>query len=548
MKLLWQETKWFLQQKIYIFALALTAACGYGFAIIHPSIGIDDTAMELYLQDGLVVEMGRWVMYLLNKVFYFAEFAPFVTELLGVFFLMMAAVLYCVLMRRILGERAGIVICTVFSCLFVSNPIISRVYIYYFHNGTGIGHIFTALALLCYHRATEKQGRDRLYSLSGSMVCIWVAAGCYESFLILYILGILLVIFLQGVFGGVKLRTSYVLGNLAAGAGLVIGSMLLRTMILALVIAVFRINAPDTVLGLRSLTEMFVLFRGQEGFAEFVMLVKRFWVVYHVNAFVYLPVTGYELACFCIGIYAVAAAVRHRNLWYPILFAGMLVTPFLLTVAEAKLTFYRSCQYLPFFTAVGVMVLYLAFEGRKVSRYWRSGVTFLGIVLVYNQASMLNQDFYTDYREYELARETLTGIVYDVEREFGGNVPVVFTGEYEYPYEFMKNYYVSYDSWQYKCIAAITDLVDVHLKEKYFQPEGYCFIGESNLPMIRWGFDAFDGTNRELIHFLEMHGHSLTTITDREELERAREYGDTLPGWPEEGSIVMRDGYVLVNL
>lgn len=548
MRGLWQEIKWFSRQKIYIAALSLTAVCGYGFAIANPSIGIDDTAMELYLEDGLVVEMGRWVMYLLNKVFHFGEFAPFMTELIGVLFLMLAGTLFCILMRRSIGERAGIAICTVFSCVFVSNPIISMVFIYYFHNGVGLGYVFTALALLCYHGALGRRGREKLLCLLGSLLCVWVAAGCYESFLILYILGILVVLFLLGVFGRAELNAVYVLGNLGIGAGLVLGSMALRSVMLRLVIAVFGINAPDTVLNLRSLSEMLVLFRGKEGLQDFFMLAKRFWVVYHVNALVYLPVTGYELACFCVGVYALAAAVRRKNLWYPALFAGMLAAPFLLTVAEAKLTFYRSCQYLPFFTAVGVLLLYLGFGQWRRSRYWRYAVIAFGIVLTYNQASMLNRNFYMDYREYELAKETLTGIAHDVERQYGRELPVVFVGEYEFPYEFVKDYYVGYDSWQYKCIAAVTDLVDVHLKEKYFQPQGYCFIGEINLPMIRWGFDAFDGTNRELIRFLEMHGHSLTTITDKEELRKARDMGESLPRWPEEGSIVLREGYVLVNL
>lgn len=35
--------------------MALTAVCGYGFVITHPTIGIDDTAMELYLHEGYMV-------------------------------------------------------------------------------------------------------------------------------------------------------------------------------------------------------------------------------------------------------------------------------------------------------------------------------------------------------------------------------------------------------------------------------------------------------------------------------------------------------------
>ncbi len=547
MKQLVQEMKDLLSQKIYTVALIITALCGYGFSVTHYSIGIDDTAVSLYLVDGLEVEMGRWVMYLLNKGFFIGEFAPFVTELLAVVFLMLAGTVFCVLFKRILGERMGVVPCTLFSCVFVSNPLIATVFVYYFHNGAGLAYLITALALLCYNTFLEKEGKERYKSLLYSALFVWVAAGCYESFLVLYILGVLAIVFLRGLYDKNKLSSGFVIKSLLCGALAVVGSMILRTIMLAIVIALFQIDAPDTVLGLRSISEMSVLFSA-EGLQNTWMLVKRFWLLYHVNALVFLPITGYELACFVAGIYAVIALVKKKNLWYPLLFGGMLLVPLLLTIIEAKVTFYRSCQYLPFFTAFGVLLLFLGFEQQRFAKYYRVLITFVGIVLIYNQATQLNRNFYTDYRQYELAKETMLGVAYDVERQFGTETPIVLVGSDDIPYEFIKHYYVPYDSWQYKAIAAITNPVDEHLKEKYFQAEGYCFIGELNLPMIRWGFDAFDGTNRELIRFLEMHGYSFTTITDKAILDEARKLGNEMPAWPREGSITMQDGYVLIHL
>ncbi len=547
MKQLLQEMHWFLRQKIYVAMLCLTAVCSYGFAITHYSVGIDDTAIGIYLKDGLAVLIGRWTMYLLNKLFYFGEFAPFLTEVAGVLFLMLAATLFAILMRRVSGERAGIAVCAVFACVFVSNPIISMVFIYYFHNGVGFGYVFTALALLCYQGAMEKRGREKLLSLLGSMLCIWVAAGCYESFFILYILGILIIVFLQGIYDKVKLNAVYVLSRLGTGAGLLLGSLVLRSLACALAVAIFRIEIPENRFAMRSALGVLDLFQSSEGWPGFFMLVKRFWVVYHLNALVYLPVTGYELACLCVGIYAVVAAIRKKNVWYLILFAGMLFAPFLLVLMENKVTFYRSCQYLPFFTAVGVFLLYLAFGKWKYSRYWRYAVIAWGGILVYNQASMLNRDFFRDYQKYEHTKEVLRQVAFAVERDYGTDLPVVFTGHYSVPYEFKSDYYVGYGSWQYRTIARITDLVDVHLKEKYFQPQGYCFIGETQYPFIQWAFDAFNGTNREMMVFLRMHGYEFATVSDKAVLEQARKIGDTLPGWPREGSVSLQDGYVLVR-
>lgn len=83
MRRLWDEMCFFLGKKVYAVCLAVTALCSYGFAITHESIGVDDTMVNVYLEDGLEVVMGRWTVYLINKVFHIGEFAPFITELGG---------------------------------------------------------------------------------------------------------------------------------------------------------------------------------------------------------------------------------------------------------------------------------------------------------------------------------------------------------------------------------------------------------------------------------------------------------------------------------
>lgn len=105
MKKLWEEFLYFFQQKIYVIILSLTAICGYGFEMTHPSIGIDDTAVSLYLEDGLEVVMGRWFIYLINKIFHLSDFSPFMMELIGVILLCISATLFCVLFRRIFGRK-----------------------------------------------------------------------------------------------------------------------------------------------------------------------------------------------------------------------------------------------------------------------------------------------------------------------------------------------------------------------------------------------------------------------------------------------------------
>ncbi len=544
------DFQYFLRQKIYILALALTAVCSYGYSIVQPSIGIDDTAVSLYLEEGLEVVMGRWTVFWLNKLFHVSEFAPFMTELAGVLFLMIASVLFSVLLRRISGERVRNWTYTVFACVFVSNPIISEVFVYYWHDGAGLGYVLTALALLCFHSGLQAKGKAQVYAFAGSLLSVWAAVGCYESFLILYILGILTILFLWGMEDAKRLNLSSLCKYLGIGAALTVGCVLLRGAMIALTTNIFDLGGvlARVKQEQRGLSEMLVLF-SQDGWDNLVMLLKRFWVVYHLNAVVYLPVTVYELAVFIFGAAAVVLAFRRRNLWFVVLWFGMLAAPFLLTLAEMRLSHYRSCQYLPFYAAAGVWLLCASLtKCKRFQRPLRICAILGAAILVWNQAEFMNRSFYTDYRKYETTRELLSRIAWDIERDYGNDIPVVFTGHYNTPHELAGDYYVPYGSWQYRYIAAVTDRIDPHLKEKYFSVWGYSFVGEANFPMIQWAFDAFDGTNREMINFLKMHGHPFRTVTDPETLAQARETGDGMPGYPAEGSIIRQDGYILVHI
>lgn len=303
--------------------LCLTAACSYGFAVTHYSIGIDDTAVGLYLEEGLEVTMGRWTVFLVNKLFHLSEFSPFMMEFVGVLLLMLGVTLFAVLLRRIFGQevetgllpsngdieqgakhlrhQAEIWGYTFFACAFLSNPILSEVYVYYYHDGVDLGYIVTALALLCFMDGMEQTGRKKLLLDLGSMLFVWIAVGCYESFLILYILGILVILFLRGMAGKVKLTLSHMVKNLGIGTFLCVGCVVLRSITISLVTALFGLQDVVGIMAQRNLSEMLALFRGEEGLLDFFMLVKRFWIVYHVNALVYLPVTVYEFACICLG-------------------------------------------------------------------------------------------------------------------------------------------------------------------------------------------------------------------------------------------------------
>jgi len=542
-----EDVSWFIRQKSYLLTLLITAVCTYGFAITHFSIGVDDTMVEKYLNEGLEPVMGRWTIFLLNKFFYVGEFSPFMMELIGVMLLLLAVLLFCVLIKRILGGAVGLGGYILFSCAFVSHPFISEVYMYYYHDGVDVGFILLALSLLFFLQGMEEAGRRAVRCYLFSMLFLWAAVGCYESFLIMYVVGVLLILFFRGIAGRERPSFFLILKTMFLCLMLSIGCLLLRSLMQRFLSIVFSLQDVTGSAGLRNAWAHLHLLTGENNWSNLAMLIKRYWLVYCVNGVLYFPITVYVLSGLVFAACAVSSAIRHKSGGYLWLFLGLLFVPFLLTFAEGKVPLYRTCQYMPLFVASAVLLFYLICQ--RMSRFKMGGIFYLiGAILVWNQAFETNRNFYTDYKKYQYSKEVLFGIADEVEKRYGTEAVVLFTGDYTQPSELMEGYYAPFGSKEFQLIARLTGWLDPHLMEKYYLPYGYSYAGEAKYSVIKWGTYAFDHPGLELIHFLEMHGYSLQTVEDAELKRRAETFAEMLPHWPQEGAIAVMEGYVIIHL
>lgn len=288
-------------------------------------------------------------------------------------------------------------------------------------------------------------------------------------------------------------------------------------------------------------------FTEEEGIQNAFMLLKKYWLHYFVNAVVYFPVLVYVLSVAVFAVAAIYLTVKKKNGCYLLLFLGMLVTPFLLTLAELMPPLYRTSQFMPFFIACAVLLLYLSCCHLRWQKAGYIAFGFVTAVLVWNHAYEMNRIFYMDYKRYEYEKEVLTDIAKEVIGKYGQGAKVIFTGYYQSPYELADYYYVGYSSEEFKWISRLTDWLDPHLKEKSYKPYGYTFAFDMYHSMIEWGMYAFERPGRELVNFLRMHGYGLQMVDDKALLEKAGLFSESLPRWPQEGSIAEMDGCVVIH-
>ena len=399
MRNIWEEMRFFLKQKLFMAAALLTLAGRYGYAITHESIGVDDTMVKLYLGEGLEAYMGRWTLYLVNKLFRIDSFIPFITELAGALLLLTGVILFCVLFRRIFVDKVGIWGYTAFACVFISFPFISEVWIYYFHNGVDLGYILLALSLILFMDSFENTGKKRLEYLLGSMLLLCTAVGCYESFLILYVTGVLVILFFRGLTGKEKMNLNMVWKLFVCGC-LSIGCIVLRAVIQRLIITVFSLQDLEQITAARDVTNSLGMFVGDNWAYNLFMLVKRYWLVFFVNATVYFPIAEYAVSVAFFGIASLVLTVKKKNGWYLLIFSGMAVVPVTLSFVVEMAPSYHSCLFMPFFIAAAMLLPYLLLK-----RYWKKYGTVVFalsmVCLVWNQMYEANSIFYTDYLKYQ---------------------------------------------------------------------------------------------------------------------------------------------------
>lgn len=564
--------------RLYMGILLLTAVCAYGYKVTNVTIGIDDTPSLYYFEEGLIAIVGRWVLFLLNKVISLAEFAPFVTDFAAVLLLIAAAIVWSALFYSVFGEKIPMTGYAYFAAVFVSCPLISEVFTYFLHNGIAIGYLSCAVSLCCMREWQNSMRKPRKGSglwekpdcpavtkLAAAAVFLWIAMGCYESFMILWLAGLLLLLLSERIRLGTE-RTARtgergVFGTLAGGALAALAAVLLRSLMIVVLTKAFHLEYLQGEAVQRSVTEMLGWMVQTGAFGELIMILKRTFVLYGVFAYAYLPIRIFVLSAVVITVVTLVRVIRGRDLWALILLPTAYLAAFSLLFIEGKATLYRSAQFLPIFCGYGVLLFVYAVW--KVTAWWERktqksqnsricrgvrGIAILVLaVIVWNQCMDMTKWFYIDKQKYDAAVQTVDQIALDLEQNFDTSKPVIFTGDYEIPYSMIQDAYVSYGSTTYFKMKRLTDLIDPDLLDKYNRGSKGVWVAQTPaLSVIDWGRYAFD-SDAELVKFFAMHGHSLVAEEDISLYEGAEKESLELPHYPQEGYIVDKGDYIIVH-
>lgn len=565
-----EEYKGFWKNKFYCLMLGLTGLLSYGYLVTHQTVGIDDTPYAYYFEEGLAAIVGRWVMFLVNKVLHISEFAPFVTDLCGVLLFMAGVTVWCILLKRIFEDRVPMWGYTLFSCLFLSNPLIGEVFTYYLHNGVGTGYLFCGLSLTCFFAGIKRLSWKKAWKhYVASAVFMWIALGCYESFMIVWLVGVCVLLCSCCIVASEKKKENRpgVFTSLCIAAAVALCALILRSIMVQAVTVIFGLQELKGQAVQRSVTEMLGWIVKPDTRANLWMILKRTITMYGIFGYAYYPIKIYVIACVLSFLICVYQSLKKKDLWITFLWLCSFIASYLLVFVEGKATLYRSAQFLPLFSAWGLFLV--IYEGSCLKNWlmgkrrekqangkdgWKiagkiteCAVFVLLCMILWNQCTDLNKWFYIDELKYEDAKNTANEVAYKLEKSFDTTKPVVFTGKYLVPQGIVQDAFVPYNSKTFYQIYRLTSILDEHLLEKFNYGNYGVWVAQTPaLSVIDWGRDAF-GTDAELVRFFNMHGHLLVPMTDESVYEAAELDSIDLPTFPQEGSIVDMGDYIIVH-
>lgn len=539
-----EQILFFLKNKYFTAILILAALFGYGYELGHSTLGVDDACIELYFGGGLGLAIGRWPYYVINKIFHIAKYAPFVLDLAAVLILMLAAVLWCALIRYIVKKELPMTAYAVFAAMFLDYSLIAEVFIFILQNGVPIIYCLIGMALFyLYYILTQKIDKKSWIKAVGIIsLMVSVAIGFYESAAALFLFGVFF-IWLADMFGENHLQADRIkraVTILFLTARILVYAIIERSIINRVCMLIFSVEPY----GYRSISDsLWILEYPGKVINIFLELIRDYIAV----AAVFYPIKVFLIAVILFLIFLLLTAVLKKQ--YMMLFAGagMFASMFIISIFQGEGLPYRAAQSFNIFVAGTLLLVTVYLSKRKNVIRW-SGMILVAS-LIYNSAFDLTKWFQLDYDKNQIELNAVKQMIADLEdidyEPYGDNgKPVVFIGEFEFNNRIIDQYSIQTGQKGYPLVRKINDYLEI---PPYYR---YNYVGTLSNSLLNWGvtgLSEYTSYNHMMYWIFREMGYNIAAGSN-ELYEEAQRYLYEMPDFPEEGYMKEMEAYILIKL
>lgn len=486
--------KSFLNNKVFIVAVILVTVLSFGFTITHPSVGMDDTAFDRYYQGKEMLSIGRWGSYLVYQILDITEFVPFWIDFIASFIIMATAVLWCVFLKKNLGDKLSDTAYIIFATVFISFPVINEIFIFANCNiAVMLGSFLASLGIMVFYENYTNIHKKSIYVASALILTL--AMSMYEACAQIMLVSICITAILM-IYTNKDKKIKDIFKYVFSILGILIISVVLNSIIVKLIylLGVRVSDVADKEINW-----------GKYGIIESISLIVTN-IFNAMKNYRYFPVLIFDIFALVGLVISVSQSDKRKNYMILLLYLAMFLSNFAISVLQLDSVLYRTCTSWGLFVAIMVMVSYKILSEYDLTKI----IATVGIfILVLLQTKTLNQLFYNDYMRYQKDLSIANELIYDLEKSYDTSKPLVIMGT---PYKGRGDYGAQSNS----------------------------------LSVLWWGKKAFNDNGAEFIKFLNSLGYDYKRPDD-EQYEKGKIEAETMSRYPKDGSIKELEDCIVIN-
>ncbi len=509
----------------YLIAVALTAVGTYGFYLANPSPSIDWLSYDRYYS-GILFGQGRFTATIVERALGLWNCPVWFEPILG----LVCFILGTLVMLAVFDgfyEQKSITPSIVFTCVYISFPLLTEYFIY---NGAilTVGGCSLLLSLAVY---LEIKYKDFVRCILVPVIFMIAVFSWYECMILPYV-GMIFAVFMlkERTEGGIKTGEVISKGLFhAVVLGLGVG---LEAVITKALMKIFSIKVNDyaqtqslwtaTAKAVRNLFRSYASYWGLKIFCN--------------PAFTILFFAG--ILSFILFIVNIKKTRKFSSF---LLFLGSLIPVFAMTLYRGGGAEYRTEQGMPFFVAFTALLLCLNVQsGKKLAKRAFAALFVFTLII---QIGASNKSYWINNQRFEEEKNVILTVNSRLTESCDLSKPVVFIGGYELSDHMSSLISVSDSSPLGKLIDRMAKDADSAGKAK----RKYDYIGWS---YIEWSiinsFD-YDEPEAELYKFCNYIGVDFKHCT-REQYNEAKKNYSNIDPYPSKNCIVETDEYIVVKL
>lgn len=515
-----QGFKKFLLNPLYIFPVLISTILCYAYYLTHETVTIDSLSSDRYYH-GLLVAQGRLTATIIENYLGFEHLPIAVENIIGLICFILGATVFCIIFDKA-KPQSNVLPYTFFTCLYITFPLMNEYFMFK-------GSVLTtggSILLVSFALYFALKIKNLIASILISSIFIFFAYSWYESFILVYIGAVFLLLILLA--DGQKSQKELFFNGFWLAPTLFLGFSLEEIISNAIINICNITQDNNNAVGTAWLSSSATL---KSFFYDFIYSFVS-------KIFCYAPFT---ILFIFLAVAFVLMILQTKSTKKPILiffYLGLALTVFFLSIYRGAESAYRTEQGIPFY----ISAIILLFSSKIINLTGKKALKIIAslslVIILTVQICSSNYWYHVNVLRDKEEKQVVCNIAKDLEK-YDKNKPVIFIGYYQLSNNIEDKYTVKKDS----VAGRIIDYTSKKAKKSYT----YTACQTSISSYISWSIYSFSSANVELKKFFNSCGYDFKLGTNEQFKEATKKYIN-IPSYNDSGYILDAGDYIVVKV